>query len=957
MTRQLRRRLLSALAALGLCTGALAMMLPAGVAQAAAGHVQSAGRVGAAADAEGHGRHAAAAPGADLLLNPGAQVGDYSVRGWDAVTIPGWQIASGLPTVVRYGTARFPRVGGHQPAVAGGQFFAGGAGGTARLWQSVNLRSPGGGLLPSGTRFRISGWLGGTVKSRASVRVTFLSASGQVTGHATIGPVGHVRRTGIASRAAAGTVPPGTAEARVTVVLATSYRDYNGPYAPYVGYNRAVADDLRFSVSAPVQRPPALVPPAVHVPRYQHVFVFYFENEDYHHIIGNTSQAPYFNSLLAKGSSLASMYAEEHPSDGNYLALAGGSTFGVALDDPLEENPDYSISARNIGDLVDAAHETWKGYLQSADGPCDNTVHGYYWDDDLPMTYFSDVRDRPAYCSDHMVPLQSLQTDLKSAATTPNFAWVSPNDCTDMESCGIRSGDDFLQQYLGEIMASPAWRTQRSLAIITFDEDSYDFQHPAQRIPTIILGSTGVRRDYVSDVRYTHYSLLRTIEAALGLRTLTQNDRFAQPLNDIFTHAATASRASSGAAGRTAAARTAAVGTAALAVPQRRQARPAVAAGAPAVPLTLTGGVSATAITEPASQVSGDVSLTSAQTSAADKGPETAFVVNSASASVTPVNVTTKKAGKAIPVGNDPQAIAVTPNGGTAFVVNTGSNTVTPINTSTRTADAPIDVGSYPQAIAITPDGRTAFVANSGSGTVTPINTSTRQAGTPIRVGTYPEAIAITPNGKTAYVLDWESGSVTPISTATDQAGPPIRVGSYPYSVAVAPDGATVYVANYGSDTVTPISTATDRAGSPIAVGQAPDALAVSRDDGTVYVVGGDAQAVTPINATTGRAGAPIRVGYSPTAVGISPSGATAYVVNSITSTVTPINTATGQAGPPIKVGAWTYPTAIAFAPSGNTAVVVSPYGDDIALLNTQSQRALKPIPVGGYPVAVAIVK
>ncbi len=166
---------------------------------------------------------------------------------------------------------------------------------------------------------------------------------------------------------------------------------------------------------------------------------------------------------------------------------------------------------------MDAAHETWKGYLQSANGPCDDTVHGYYWDDDLPMAYFADVRDRPAYCAAHLVPLQSLRTDLASAATTPNFAWVGPNDCTDMEGCGIRSGDEFLATELGGIMRSPAWRTQRSLAIITFDEDGYDHEHPAQRVATLLLGSAGVRQGYVSHVRYTHYSLLRTIEAALGL--------------------------------------------------------------------------------------------------------------------------------------------------------------------------------------------------------------------------------------------------------------------------------------------------------------------------------------------------------------------------------------------------------------------------------------------------------
>ena len=391
------------------------------------------------------------------------------------------------------------------------------------------------GMGGTGTRYGLSAWLGGTSHSSASVAVAFLSATGHVLGRDTIGPVG--KGTGghrMSPRTATGTVPPGTVSARVTLILATTLTNIDGPYAPKVGYDWALADGLRFSVSAPVRRPPPLVPAAAHVPRYQHVFLFYFENEDFGSVIGNTGQAPYLNSLLPRGSLLADSFAEEHPSDGNYLALAGGSTFGVPLTDPLEINPRYTIPARNIGDLLGAAHQTWKEYLQSANGPCDDTVHGYYWDDDLPMTYFADVRDRPGFCSAHLVPLQALRTDLASTATTPNFAWLGANDCADMEGCGIRAGDEFLAAEFGAIERSPAWRTQRSLAIITFDEDGYDHEHPAQRVATLVLGSRGVRQGYVSHVRYTHYSLLRTIEAALGLGTLTPNDRYAQPVNDVF---------------------------------------------------------------------------------------------------------------------------------------------------------------------------------------------------------------------------------------------------------------------------------------------------------------------------------------------------------------------------------------------------------------------------------------
>ena len=85
-----------------------------------------------------------------------------------------------------------------------------------------------------------------------------------------------------------------------------------------------------------------------------------------------------------------------------------------------------------------------------------------------------------------------------------------------------------------EFFDSPAWRTQPSLLIVTWDEDAEDAQHPAQRVPTLVIGSESVKKGFVSTVRYTHYSLLRTVEAALGLGTLTDNDAYATPLNDVF---------------------------------------------------------------------------------------------------------------------------------------------------------------------------------------------------------------------------------------------------------------------------------------------------------------------------------------------------------------------------------------------------------------------------------------
>lgn len=129
---KLRWRHVAVPAALMCCAGAL-------VVGSAPMALATAGQAVSRADRAGPLARAVAGPGTNLLLNPGAQAGDVSAQGWDAVTIPGWRVTSGLPTVVRYGTPRFPRAG-RWPAARGGHLFAGGAGGTARLRQQVALR-------------------------------------------------------------------------------------------------------------------------------------------------------------------------------------------------------------------------------------------------------------------------------------------------------------------------------------------------------------------------------------------------------------------------------------------------------------------------------------------------------------------------------------------------------------------------------------------------------------------------------------------------------------------------------------------------------------------------------------------------------------------------------------------------------------------------------------------------
>src|ERR1700677_2752612 len=115
-------------------------------------------------------------------------------------------VAAGLPTVVRPGTSGFHASTGAWPA-SRGKVFAGGAGGTARLVQSLSLLSPSGQPAPKNAPYRLSAWLGGTVSSWAEVTVRFMSATHRVLAFRTIGPVGRSHHAEFAPRAGSGVLP------------------------------------------------------------------------------------------------------------------------------------------------------------------------------------------------------------------------------------------------------------------------------------------------------------------------------------------------------------------------------------------------------------------------------------------------------------------------------------------------------------------------------------------------------------------------------------------------------------------------------------------------------------------------------------------------------------------------------------------------------------------------------
>jgi hypothetical protein len=476
-----------------------------------------------------------AGTGPNLLVNGDAETGEGSQIGIDTNTVPGWT-QTGLMNATAYGAIGGEGVGGFPTASTlgpddrGSNFFSGGGGGVSTGTQTSDVRSAADSIDGGNVSFNLTGWLGGSgaKADNATVTSTFLAKDGTTAlGSATLAPVTPEMRgfgTELRPEQATGSLPVGTRWIR-TVMTFTGPQPHDR-----TGHAQGYVDDLSLRISAPVDAPKPIAPAKADVPRYDHVFVVMMENQDYAGIIGNKA-APYINSLLPKGANLAGAMGEVHPSDPNYVALAGGSLFTVNSNSPFSS----TVNAPHIGDLVTQSGGTWRGYMQNANGACDTTGHGAYTIDDLPFYFFKDVKSDPANCQEHLLPLTQMTADLQSTTTTPTFSWLSADDCYDMEGCGVAAGDGWLKSTLEPIFQSPAWTTQRSLLILTWDEDAADGQKNLQNVPTIVLGSQDVQAGAVSTARYTHYSMLRTIEEALHLPNLTKNDMYAPAINDIWT--------------------------------------------------------------------------------------------------------------------------------------------------------------------------------------------------------------------------------------------------------------------------------------------------------------------------------------------------------------------------------------------------------------------------------------
>lgn len=324
-------------------------------------------------------------------------------------------------------------------------------------------------------------------------------------------------------------------------------------------------------------------PRAYHPPPIKHVFVIVLENQPFDTTFGATTPIPYLADTMTKqGAFLRQYYGTGHLSLDNYITMISGlapnpatqadcprfvefeQTGMAAGGQPIGQGCVYPAHVKTIANQLAARRLKWKGYMEDMGNDttreartCGHAVIGerdptiratatdQYAAKHNPFMYFHSIIDDTVSCNRNVVPLPALEADLRSASSTPNYSFITPNLCHDGhdrpckngEPGGLVSANEFLAHWVPIITSSPAYR-DGGLIIVTFDEAASadasacckEPSGPNTKFPGAhgpgggrigaVLMSPYIKPGTVSDVPYNHYSMLRSVEDIFGLSHL-----------------------------------------------------------------------------------------------------------------------------------------------------------------------------------------------------------------------------------------------------------------------------------------------------------------------------------------------------------------------------------------------------------------------------------------------------
>jgi hypothetical protein len=250
-----------------------------------------------------------------------------------------------------------------------------------------------------------------------------------------------------------------------------------------------------------------------------HVIVILLENNERSTVMNGSS---FEENLADRYATATHYYAVCHPSEPNYLALAGASTLGRCGTDAYA-----NLSGANLPDSLEALGLTWGAFAQSMPHPCDVNDSYPYAVRHNPFVFYNDIVQNTSRCDRHVVNFTAWHND-EVSGKIPNYSFIIPNVINDGHDTTSSYADAWLRGFMAPI-TSASWFNSTAVFIV-YDEGLTNAGYTVGHLhlyggnvyATVVSPYTLGEGSYSANV--SHYNLVTTVEWLLGLGEMTNND-------------------------------------------------------------------------------------------------------------------------------------------------------------------------------------------------------------------------------------------------------------------------------------------------------------------------------------------------------------------------------------------------------------------------------------------------
>lgn len=173
------------------------------------------------------------------------------------------------------------------------------------------------------------------------------------------------------------------------------------------------------------------------------------------------------------------------------------------------------------------------------------------------------------------------------------------------------------------------------------------------------------------------------------------------------------------------------------------------------------------------------------------------LVSNWCTYNVTIISTESQKTVADIKIGRYPRGIVISADSTSAYVAEMGGSNVHKINLGDFSQTL-IPIGSNPRALELSPDGKTLYATLNLSGKVIAWDLEANKAIKSVRTGKSARSLAISSDGSTLFVVNFRSGTLSKVSTTDMKVTQNIKVCSEPIGVTFDSSTSRTWVACYG---------------------------------------------------------------------------------------------------------------------------------------------------------------